>query len=46
VLKDTKGTKNSKELIKETDPKADLTIDSKIDEKPAHKEKVVPQFMS
>jgi len=46
VLKDIKGTKNSKEVIKETDPTADLAIDSKIDENPAPKGKVVPQFMS
>ena len=46
MLKDIKGTKNSKDLSKKTDPSSELVIDSKIDEKPAPKEKVVPQFMS
>ena len=46
ILKDIKGAKNSKDLIKKTDPPADLVIDSKTDENPASKEKVVPQFMS
>jgi len=46
ILKDIKGAKNSKDLIKKTEPSADLVIDSKTDEKPESKEKVVPQFMS
>jgi len=45
-LKDIKGAKKSKDLSKKTDPSPELVIDSKIDESPVSKDKVVPQFMS
>ena len=45
-LKDLKGTKNSTSLPQKSDPIADPVLDSKIDEKPVSKDKVIPQFMS
>jgi len=45
-LKDLKGTKNSTDLPQKSDPIADPVLDSKIDEKPVSKDKVIPQFMS
>jgi len=45
-LKDLKGAKNSAASPPKSEPTVDLVKDSKIDENPVSKGKVVPQFMS